>query len=77
MKITETFFAKFWKEHNPYHNCTGQYMTAVWYYNDEQKAVIDASIDSLGGDEKVKTTGLALTHIAQLEWMCDLFALIE
>ena len=48
--------AKFWKEHSPYSNCSGQYMNAVWYYSEEQKAAIDASIASLGGD-KVKTTG--------------------
>jgi len=55
-KVTyEQLLAKFWKEHSPYSNCSGQYMNAVWYYNQEQKAAIDASIASLGGD-KVKTT---------------------
>jgi len=44
----EKLLALFWAEHNPSQRAwMRQYRHAIWYFNDEQKALIDASVAAL------------------------------
>ncbi len=39
----EALLSTFWKNHNPSQNCTRQYMSAIFYHDEEQKRLAEES----------------------------------
>eukprot|EP01102_Stenamoeba_stenopodia_P014995 TRINITY_DN5065_c0_g1_i1.p1 TRINITY_DN5065_c0_g1~~TRINITY_DN5065_c0_g1_i1.p1 ORF type:complete len:187 (+),score=35.07 TRINITY_DN5065_c0_g1_i1:112-672(+) len=39
----QTLLREFWKSHNPYRSCSRQYMSAIFYTNETQKQIAEAS----------------------------------
>lgn len=46
----------FWKNHDPTVKCTRQYMSAIFYHDEEQKRLAEESMEKAAKDKAKKIT---------------------